>query len=251
MPIYLQPYQANPALVRRVYPVQPYHEMVAHRANLARAYATASTTADCAKAGPCSCCKKSGSIYYTFKGPSGSVNGKDCKTAEASYHKSHSDCNAVSVDLDMGTGQITDTDPGVFKPGDKGFSHQGKGDAKAKAGAGGGKDIGLSITKSKGEGKAKAGAGGGAESGGTQPTDTTDTTTDTGTTPSTDTAGIPQDLFAKFPSVSNFFNGIYTKICTPERKIPFLCTSLAYFEIAAIAVVLVLLVLLFGKKRRR
>lgn len=249
MPVYLEPYQANPALIRRVYPLVPYQDMVAHRANLARAYASASVTADCAKAGQCSCCKKPSSIYYTFKGPSGTVNGKDCKTAEASYHKLHSDCNAVSVDLDMGTGQITDTNPGVFKPGDKGFTKQSKGDAKAKAGAGGGKDVGLSITKSKGEGKGKAGAGGGAESGGTQPTDTTDTTsTDTGVTPSTDTAGTPQDLFAKFPSVSNFFNSIFTKVC--GAKIPFVCQSLAYFEITVIAVAILLLVLLFGKKHR-
>jgi len=57
-----------------------------------------------------------------------------------------------------------------------------------------------------------------------------------------------QDLFAKFPSISKFFNGIWQSVCKAVN-VPIICSSLAYFEVAVILVVIVLVFILLKKVR--
>lgn len=56
------------------------------------------------------------------------------------------------------------------------------------------------------------------------------------------------DLFAKFPGISKFFNGIWQSICKAVN-VPIICSSLAYFEIAVILVIGVLAFFLIKKVR--
>lgn len=252
MPIYLEPYQANPALTPRVYPVEPYHEMVAARAQLARA--SAATAPNCDDVTPCTCCKKKDGIYWTYKGPKASSNGKDCATAEKNYKKVHDDCKEQTVDLELDSG-YTDTNPKVYSPGSRfpaitPASGSGIGPHDAS-----GPDEPVELKSRFPKGGPEPITSGGkstSDSGVDSGSDTGDGGTGT-PTPEKGAApgGMPQDLFAKFPSVSKMFNGVYTKLCTANMKIPFVCQSLAYFEIAVIAVAVLVLVLLLGKKRRR
>ena len=271
MVIKLEPYQGNAAIIPRVYPVQPMHQVLANRAVM-RAYATKSSNQDssfsgipsCTSAGNCECCNNQGQMRY--KGPTATVMGNTCANAEKYYTDQFGKCNTSPE-----TGQLSSRFPAggpkpVTAPKSK-SNTKSKSNSKSnsidtgsrvlckgsdckhpESGKTQGKDDfsdlaseyenelrspeDFDVSGGLTDNNSDTGSGG----------DTTDTTTPDTTPaapPTPAASGVPQDLFASIPQVSKFFNDMYAKVCTANTKIPFVCESLAYFEIGVIVVIVV------------
>lgn len=226
MILYLRPYNADASIVPRVYPVANMSHVLQARAEMARAYAASSSLPDCAKASTDSCCQNKGQISY--KGKEATIMGKTCSEAYDFYCKKFK-CTTGGPPVTS-----TETDPFGKAPKPVHTLQSRKSTLVAQQ-----KTI-EEIGKHK-KGHSKSGTSTPAPSEDTTSTPTTDQ-------PQTDTAGTPKDLFASIPALSGPFNNMFNSLCG-SAKIPFVCQSVAYFEITVIVVVVVILAILFKKGR--
>lgn len=218
------------------------------RANMARAYAAAA--ADCK-------CSRIDSNNYSFNGPGGTTNGSTCANAQKAYESSFGKCRSVD------TSGFTDTNPAVTirggkKTGEQPTILQSRFPTALKSN----KDVPKFVSpssKKKSDSSKKSDrqkvmdtSPDRCPEGSTGEECLTDTenklTQESGGQFQPDMSA-SKDLFAGFPGLSKFFVDMYSKICGGSTtKIPFICASPAYLEIAFIVIIAVVLLLVLKKR---